>query len=611
MAYAEKRGKGPAPWRVKYKLPNGTEISESGFETKAAALTWGRDQEARIREGRWTDPNAGKLTVGEWIDRWLAIQDVGISTVDHRGYLLRRFIRPAWDETPMHSLSTEEITRWENALPARTGVSPRTARAARTLLGTILGDAATTRPPLIPYNPALRPRNRGRRTGRRLQLSPQRAWATPLETLLLAERAALLTGRAEDFTMIVTIGYTGLRWGEAIGLERGHTHPGEIHVEWQLRELNGRFHRLPPKDDSYRSPAWEPCLPVNLPPFLTGLLGRQIRDHAHPPCGCAAQHGGSGRYLFLGPDGGHFRRSNYARRVFRPACDGRHEASSGHPGKLVIADATTWPGVPIAAWPPAGASADYVPPRGRGIQVIRDDIPTVSWLPIKPGLTVHGLRHGHKTWMAEDGIPEILAEQRLGHQVPGMRGLYAHASDRMRDDLKHALQARWEDSLRARATISPHSPVPLLDELLTAEVTHRNQATPGGREKMISQIPPNRPGSARRPTLAIRGEPELTASDLARYLESGSGAKGTRTPDPLVANQVLFQLSYSPARRRYKVTRSGRPVRGAAPAAPPQVACPPAPVSPAHELTAPRHPERPDPQHPDLPHPPRDPRPDR
>ena len=60
--------------------------------------------------------------------------------------------------------------------------------------------------------------------------------------------------------------------------------------------------------------------------------------------------------------------------------------------------------------------------------------------------------------MAEDGIPEILAEQRLGHQVPGMRGLYAHASTRMRDDLKAALQARWEDSLRCRATISPHSP---------------------------------------------------------------------------------------------------------------------------------------------------------
>ena len=80
--------------------------------------------------------------------------------------------------------------------------------------------------------------------------------------------------------------------------------------------------------------------------------------------------------------------------------------------------------------------------------------------------------------MAEDGIPEILAEQRLGHQVPGMRGLYAHVSNRMRDELEEALQDRWEESLRDRAAIAPRSPVPLLDEL-------------------ISQIPPNRPRAAR------------------------------------------------------------------------------------------------------------------
>ena len=43
---------------------------------------------------------------------------------------------------------------------------------------------------------------------------------------------------------------------------------------------------------------------------------------------------------------------------------------------------------------------------------------------------------------SEDGIPEILAEQRLGHQVPGMRGLYAHASQQMREKLTVTLQAR-------------------------------------------------------------------------------------------------------------------------------------------------------------------------
>jgi hypothetical protein len=103
---------------------------------------------------------------------------------------------------------------------------------------------------------------------------------------------------------------------------------------------------------------------------------------------------------------------------------------------------------------------------------------------VKDGLTPHGLRHSHKTWMAEDAIPEILAEQRLGHDIPGMRGLYAHVSHRMREELTAALQARWEESLRERASMNPQSPVPLLDSLLAPfRLT---------RKKTISQIPPKR-----------------------------------------------------------------------------------------------------------------------
>jgi hypothetical protein len=79
--------------------------------------------------------------------------------------------------------------------------------------------------------------------------------------------------------------------------------------------------------------------------------------------------------------------------------------------------------------------------------------------------------------MAEDGIPEILAEQRLGHELPGMRGFYAHVSQRMRDDLMAGLQARWEQSLRERAAIAPHSPVPLLDRLLASSQHRENQGS--------------------------------------------------------------------------------------------------------------------------------------
>ena len=126
MAYAEKRGKGPRPWRVKYKVPGG-EASQSGFETKQAALGWGRDQEAKVRAGTWTDPDAGEITVSEWIDRWMALQDVGPSTAANREYLIRRFIRPYWGKRHAELAHQRGIAGWENA-PARAGQGSPAAR---------------------------------------------------------------------------------------------------------------------------------------------------------------------------------------------------------------------------------------------------------------------------------------------------------------------------------------------------------------------------------------------------------------------------------------------------------------------------------------------------
>ena len=103
--------------------------------------------------------------------------------------------------------------------------------------------------------------------------------------------------------------------------------------------------------------------------------------------------------------------------------------------------------------------------------------------------------------MAEDGIPDILAEQRLGHEVPGMRGLYTHVSDRMREALVLALQARWENSLRARAAIHPHSPVPLLDELLAPHRHHQADtgSVNGTVRHLATHITPKRQGEVDLP----------------------------------------------------------------------------------------------------------------
>jgi hypothetical protein len=80
----------------------------------------------------------------------------------------------------------------------------------------------------------------------------------------------------------------------------------------------------------------------------------------------------------------------------------------------------------------ADSSPPTTPPR---LLAAGQGRPLACWLPVKDGLTPRGQRRSHKTRMAEDGIPQILAEQRLGHDVPGMRGLYAHVSQRMTEEL--------------------------------------------------------------------------------------------------------------------------------------------------------------------------------
>ena len=134
-------------------------------------------------------------------------------------------------------------------------------------------------------------------------------------------------------------------------------------------------------------------------------------------------------------------------------------------------------------------------------------------LPVKDGLTPHGLRHSHKTWMVEDGIPEILAEQRLGHDVPGVRGLYAHASQRNREELLTALQARWEQSLRQRAESIRTPP----SRCSTASLRH-SAPTPRGRarrhdrgwtEELRPHLRDERPPDDA--TVVIRGGPDTLA----------------------------------------------------------------------------------------------------
>lgn len=504
MAYAEKRGKG---WRARWRGLDGTLESKPGFASRKAAERYAQDQEAAIRGGTYTDPKAGQIGLTDWINRWYPTLDLELNTLSTYRYTIEVHILPAFGNRKLASVSSEEVAVWEKGILAQ-GYARKTAREARSLLATILSDAMQR---YLQQNPAAHRRGKGRKGQGRIERAERAAmaWATPLQTLLLAERCSALSGSDTDFVMVVTMAYTGMRWSEALGLQPPCLRGDTLDIDWKLYELRARFYRGRPKDGSIRS--------VDLPPFLAELLDRYVAQTGRRTCTCHNPEPPwcqGGNFVFLGTGSGHFRRSNYSTRIVRPAADGWYPERKGpqpRPAAPVLADLReAWPGAVKPPWPSAVPGEPYEPPSGRGVprlagkegwdrcsacgHTIRlradgligshkiagtlcagtqgapaEPMALASWLPICSGLTPHGLRHGHQTWLDDLGIRYVLQSERMGHEVPGMRGVYSHVTTGMRAELTAGLQELWEQSLQERARLAPSSAVAALDELLAEQ----------------------------------------------------------------------------------------------------------------------------------------------
>ncbi|MGW5646199.1 tyrosine-type recombinase/integrase [Saccharopolyspora sp. NPDC003752] len=214
----------------------------------------------------------------------------------------------------------------------------------------------------------------------------ERLWATPEQVLRIAVQAAALIGPWAGL-LIITAGWTGARWGELTGLQRHNTHldDGTIVIDPD----NGALHEVNGRFNLGPPKTAESARTITLPPFLISPLHSHLNMHTHP-------------HVFVTTEGEHPRRSNFSRRAMRPAADG---------------------------------NLDRVKPR-------------IRTHPVKPGLTFHGLRHSHKTWLIDAGVPEIAQARRLGHALDDdIQDIYSHVSQQVEQALINALQDRWKQAL--------------------------------------------------------------------------------------------------------------------------------------------------------------------
>ena len=443
-----------------------TSFYEDAEEARADAM-------AQITEqlrGTWHDRSGPKIKLEDWIDIWQGmLGEIEPTTRAKYKYLTEFHILPQFQRRQIGSLSFEEIEAWERAIPTRTSARGRpyarsVATGARSLLITILSDAVHAG--RLERNPAERRkgrRGRVRAKGRAPALVSTQSTAnviTPLQAVCLAERCALLSGQDIDFVMNVFAAWTGVRWGELLAVEgwEGPDSPLQIRkggistyaVDWQLRELGGEVRKSAPKDGSYRV--------LDLPPFLADLMQWAL-DNRRGRCSCPLVDGhpackGDDRtapnYLFLGPKGGHLRRSNYADRYLTPAAEGLYPARNGV-RRPVYVTAEPWPGIPITKGNKKHKAADLA---------------EATWPNLVGHFKPHDDRHTHATWLDSANLNKVIQMDRRGHAMPGMDAVYNHVTPDMRQRLCDALETLWQTAVAERRQITPRSAVPLLNQAL-------------------------------------------------------------------------------------------------------------------------------------------------
>jgi integrase len=146
-------------------------------------------------------------------------------------------------------------------------------------------------------------------------------WVDPAEIPSAADVSALgralAAGRRGSLheLMAHTAAYTGLRWGELAALTTGQISQDrrEINVNRKVVEVCGHLYEEAPKNRKFRRTVYPRRTPAGYP------LAEQIAARIEQAKAEQEKGANPGGLLFPAPSGGHWRSSNFNRRVLQPA----------------------------------------------------------------------------------------------------------------------------------------------------------------------------------------------------------------------------------------------------------------------------------------------------
>lgn len=283
------------------------------FRTKREADDWLAERQAELRAGDWTDPDAARVTFGSYASTWITERGISASTADLYRSLLRNHLAPTFDSVALADITPAMVRAWRVARLGAGAGAPSVAKSYA-LLRAVLMTAVEDR--LIRRNPC-----RVKRAS--VASTPERPTATVQEVYDLAGAI-----QPRYRALVLLAAFTGLRWGELIGLSRRDIDldAGTLRVRRNVAELHSgqRLVKEPKSAAGKRT--------VAIPAVIATDLATHLTVYAEP--------GPDGR-IFIGAKNATPRR-NHFNKLWRKACEqvgikGLHFHDLRHTGNTLAA----------------------------------------------------------------------------------------------------------------------------------------------------------------------------------------------------------------------------------------------------------------------------------
>ncbi|MER7071020.1 site-specific integrase [Terrabacter sp. NPDC000476] len=289
MAWTEKRSGG---WLGRYRV-DGIVKSTPVFKRKTDAKQAADRLEQEAKRGTYIDPKRGRMTVGDWADRWLASLEITPKTDHTYRELLGSLILPTWGSVPLSRIQLVEVKRWVASMRGPRGeLSDARRRSAGAQLVRML-DAAVDEG-IISANPA-------RSRSGKVSYLPSAKRSKEHRYLTHAELEALARSCGEFAALVRLAGLTGLRWGEVTALRVSDVDlmRRRVTVRQAYSIIGGRKVLGEPKTHERRV--------LTVPPFLADSLTAQVAGKEQEDL------------VFSTASGEALDNTNFARRVLQPA----------------------------------------------------------------------------------------------------------------------------------------------------------------------------------------------------------------------------------------------------------------------------------------------------